>query len=106
MRRAGHRSDPAYIMRMPRVQIYLPDDLYEAVKSRGMPISELSQDAVRAALHRESLRAETQAYLAELADRLGGPPSDPELAAADRHLDRHLDRPSRPASRARRPRAS
>ncbi len=73
---------------MPRVQIYLPDDLYEAVKSRRMPISELSQNAVRAALHREQLRADTQAYLDELATRLGGPPTDKELTAADRWIER------------------
>lgn len=84
---------------MPRVQIYLPDDLYEAVKSRRMPISEMSQNAVRAALRREQLRAETQTYLDELAIRLGGPPTDKELAAADRFLDRA-------AKPARRPRAS
>jgi post-segregation antitoxin (ccd killing protein) len=80
---------------MPRLQIYLPDDLYEAVKPRGMPISELSQNAVRAALRREQLRAEGQAYLDELVARLGGPPSENELAAADRWIDRA----SRPAGR-------
>jgi hypothetical protein len=73
---------------MPRVQIYLPDDLYDAVKSRGMPISELSQKAVRDALRREALRSETEVYLSELAARLGGPPTDKELATADRWIDR------------------
>ncbi|HEY1737615.1 MAG TPA: hypothetical protein VGI86_02840 [Acidimicrobiia bacterium] len=80
---------------MPRVQIYLPDDLYEAVKSRSMPISELSQNAVRAALRREQLRAEGQAYLDELAARLGGPPSENELAAADRWIERASTPPRR-----------
>ena len=84
---------------MPRVQIYLPDDLYDAVKSRRLPISELSQNAVRAELHREQLRAETQAYLDELAARLGGPPTEHELTVADRFLDRA-------AKPARRPRTS
>lgn len=73
---------------MPRIQIYLPDDLYEVVKSRGLPISELSQDAVRAALRREQLRSETEAYLDELAATLGGPPSGKELSSADRWIDK------------------
>lgn len=73
---------------MPRIQIYLPDDLYEAVKSRGLPISELSQDAVRAVLRRELLRAETESYLDVLAGRLGGPPSDRELESADRWIEK------------------
>jgi len=33
-------------MRMPRMQLYLPDDLYELVKERGLPASELLQKAV------------------------------------------------------------
>ena len=73
---------------MPRIQIYLPDDLYEAVKSRGLPISELSQDAVRASLRRELLRAETESYIEELAARIGGPPSAKELESADRWIEK------------------
>ena len=30
------------------MQLYLPDDLYEMVKARGLPASELLQKAVRA----------------------------------------------------------
>lgn len=77
---------------MPRIQIYLPDDLYEAVKSKGLPISEISQEAVRSELRRERLRAESQAYLDELAARLGGPPSEKELAAADRWIEKAISR--------------
>lgn len=73
---------------MPRIQIYLPDDLYEVVKSKGLPISELSQDAVRTALRREQLRVETETYLDELAAKLGGPPSERELSSADRWIDK------------------
>ena len=36
---------------MPRMQVYLPDDLYEQVKRRHLPASELLQEAVRADLH-------------------------------------------------------
>lgn len=73
---------------MPRIQIYLPDDLYDAVKERGLPISELSQAAVRDTLRREALRAETDRYLDELAGKLGGPPTQAELTAADRWIRR------------------
>ena len=33
---------------MPRMQVYLPDDLYKLVKKKRLPASELLQDAVRA----------------------------------------------------------
>jgi hypothetical protein len=36
-----------YPRRMPRMQVYLPADLYELVKKRGLPASELLQEAVR-----------------------------------------------------------
>lgn len=72
---------------MPRVQIYLPDDLHQAVKELGLPISELSRHAVQVELRRRELAAETDRYLAELAAELGGPPTADELAAADTWID-------------------
>jgi len=72
---------------MPRVQIYLPDDLHRAVKELGLPISELSRHAVRAELRRRELAAETDRYLAELLGEVGGPPTADELAAADAWID-------------------
>jgi hypothetical protein len=51
---------------MPRMQVYLPDDLYELVKTRGLPASELLQKAVRAEGRRLDLLAEADRYLAEL----------------------------------------
>ena len=42
-------------MRMPRLQVYLPDDLYDQLKARGLPASELLQTAVRAELERPVL---------------------------------------------------
>jgi len=58
---------------MPRLQVYLPDDLYAEVKSQGLPASELLQKAVRAELRRRKLEAETDAYLAELVAEVGEP---------------------------------
>src|SRR5205823_2324339 len=54
----------AYIRRMPRMQVYLPDDLYEAVKDRRLPASELLQDAVRAEVRRRELVAASHRYTA------------------------------------------
>jgi len=59
--------------RMPRMQVYLPDDLYEKLKARGLPASELLQKAVRAELHRQDLLAATDQYLASLVAQVGKP---------------------------------
>ena len=58
---------------MPRMQVYLPDDLYKLVKARRLPASELLQVAVRAEVRRLELLAETDKYLAELASHVGKP---------------------------------
>ena len=58
---------------MPRLQVYLPDDLYAEVKSRGLPASELLQGAVRAELRRRKLLEATDQYLAELVAEVGEP---------------------------------
>ena len=67
---------------MPRMQVYLPDDLYQAVKKQNLPASELLQDAVRAELRRQALLEETDRYLAELIDQVGEP-SRTALARAE-----------------------
>lgn len=58
---------------MPRMQVYLPDDLYKKVKTRGLPASELLQNAVRAELKRQDLLAETDKYVTSLVDEIGRP---------------------------------
>ena len=72
---------------MPRVQIYLPIELYEAVKERNLPPSELLQDAVRAELRRQALLAETDRYIAELIEEVGEP-SDEAIARAEALVQR------------------
>jgi post-segregation antitoxin (ccd killing protein) len=64
------------------MQVYLPDDLYDEVKRRGLPASELLQEAVRAEVRRQDLLSETDAYLAELISELGEP-SPQERARAE-----------------------
>lgn len=58
---------------MPRMQVYLPDELHRAVKERGLPASELLQEAVRAELRRQDLLGETDRYLDELIEEVGEP---------------------------------
>jgi hypothetical protein len=64
------------------MQVYLPDDLYEQVKARHLPASELLQEAVRAEVHRQDLLGETDAYLSELLAE-AGEPSPQERAHAE-----------------------
>lgn len=63
------------------MQVYLPDDLYEKVKARGLPASELLQKAVRAELRRLELLAKTESYLEQLVAEVGEP-NEQELRAA------------------------
>ena len=60
-------------MRIPRMQVYLPEDLYRAVKDRGLPASELLQRAVQAELRHQGLLEETDRYLQDLVSEVGVP---------------------------------
>lgn len=64
------------------MQVYLPDELYEAVKERDLSPSELLQRAVRAQLRREALLETTDRYLAELIEEVGEP-SEAAIARAE-----------------------
>ncbi|MEM8620901.1 MAG: hypothetical protein AAGF73_14375 [Actinomycetota bacterium] len=82
---------------MPRVQVYLPNDLHEQLKQRGLPASELLQIALRAELERQDALDETERYLSELTDEIGGPNQRQRNHAdviARRIRDRSLDRVS------------
>src|SRR5262249_16389301 len=83
-----------YSRRMPRMQVYLPDDLYRAVKERDLPASELLQAAVRAELRHRELLEETDRYLPELIHTARQPP--PQAVARAEALSRRIRRePSR-----------
>lgn len=58
---------------MPRMQVYLPDDLYRLVKKRRLPASELLQSAVRAEVRRLDLLAESDRFTARLLAEVGEP---------------------------------
>jgi post-segregation antitoxin (ccd killing protein) len=64
------------------MQVYLPDDLYEQVKTRNLPASELLQEAVRAEVRRQDLLVETDTYLAELIAEVGEPSAQERARAA------------------------
>src|SRR4051812_6144466 len=70
------------LRRMARMQVYLPDGLYEQVKARGLPVSELLQKAIRAELRLLDLLAETGRYVAELVAEVGPPTAAQRTSAA------------------------
>ena len=76
---------------MPRMQVYLPDELYAAVKERGLPASELLQEAIEVELRRQRLNEEADRYLADLIAEVGAP-SAREQARADAIAQRIRDR--------------
>jgi len=63
------------------MQVYLPADLYEMVKARRLPASELLQEAVRTEVRRRTLQSASRRYTAELAAQVGQP-APPERARA------------------------
>lgn len=65
------------------MQVYLPDDLYQMVKERRLPASELLQEAVRAEVLRRELMAASEEYTAELQAQVGLPTSAQRARAAD-----------------------
>lgn len=82
---------------MPRMQVYLPDELYRAVKERELPASDLLQKAVRTELHRQALLEEADRYLVDLIDKVGEP-SAAARAKADALSRRIQRRSARPRS--------
>ncbi|MGH8986624.1 MAG: hypothetical protein ACRDY6_22535 [Acidimicrobiia bacterium] len=76
---------------MPRLQVYLPDDLYEELKRRDLPASELLQEAVRAELERRAALDATDDYLDALADEVGEP-TPRQQSRADAIVRRIRDR--------------
>ena len=66
---------------MPRMQVYLPDELYKMVKKGRLPASELLQAAVRAEVRRRELLAATDKYVAELSAEVGKPTARQRLRA-------------------------
>lgn len=64
------------------MQVYLPDELYRAVKERELPASELLQAAVEAELRRQRLNDEAGRYVADLVAEVGEPSAREQARAA------------------------
>jgi hypothetical protein len=87
LRALGHPSvAPGSVVcilrRMPRMQVYLPDDLYKLVKKSRLPASELLQDAVRAEVRRRELLREADRYIVDLTAEVGEPSTRQRARAA------------------------
>ncbi|MGH9056413.1 MAG: type II toxin-antitoxin system CcdA family antitoxin [Acidimicrobiales bacterium] len=67
---------------MPRMQVYLPDELYRRVKAGALPVSRLLQESLGAELRRQELLTEHDRYLAELIAEVGEP-GEQDLADAE-----------------------
>jgi post-segregation antitoxin (ccd killing protein) len=76
-------------MRMARVNITMPDDLYQQARQARLNISRLAQRAVADELARLAKVAELDAYLSELEASLG-PTTDAERADAKAWADQAL----------------
>ena len=61
---------------MPRLQVYLPDDLFEAVKTHELPASKLLQGAVRTELREREASEEARRYAAALIEHFGEPSAE------------------------------
>jgi post-segregation antitoxin (ccd killing protein) len=85
---------------MPRVNIWLPDELHRAAKELGLPVSELAQRAIASEVDRQRKTAALDAYLAELDTELG-PASDEEVAEARAWVEQ-VTRPKRGPGKGRR----
>jgi post-segregation antitoxin (ccd killing protein) len=83
-----------YRMRMARVNITIPDELYEQAKRAGLNVSQAAQQAVAAELARLAKIAELDGYLAELDAELG-PISAAEHANAVAWADKALESSNR-----------
>ena len=72
---------------MPRIQLYLPDDLCQQVKEYDLPASKLLQNAVREELDRRDKVAALEAYVDGLRAEVGEPSTE-DWAWAEEIVDR------------------
>jgi len=93
---SGRLNRGVYNRRMPRMQVYLPTDLYEMVKERRLPASELLQQAVRSEVRRRKLQSASRRYTTELGAQVGQP-APRERARAEAVAQRIAGRADRKA---------
>ena len=88
------RLPGVYSVRMARVNITMPDDLYQRARQAGLNVSQLAQRAVAEELDRLARIAELDVYLAQLEAELG-PTTDAERVEARVWADGVFDGPRR-----------
>jgi len=66
-------------MRMARLNVYVPDNLAERARARGLNVSALTQEAIRSAL----AAADTNAWLDEISVVPSGVSHEAVIAALD-----------------------
>src|SRR5690606_9171452 len=67
-----------------KTSIYLPDDLAKQVRAHGIPISEVTQTALRRAVHAATIRENVVTDIQAVAERLRGTIDQSELDSRDR----------------------
>jgi post-segregation antitoxin (ccd killing protein) len=81
-------------MRMARVNISIPDELYDRARRAGLNVSRLAAGALEDELARRAKARALAAYLAELDESLGPVPA--AQAGAAREWLAQLDAPTKP----------
>ncbi|GAC1414094.1 MAG: hypothetical protein NVSMB57_09660 [Actinomycetota bacterium] len=76
------------------MQVYLPEDLYNEVKKRGLPASELLQRSIRAEVRIQAAESETDRYLTDVIAEVGEP-SAKEWEEAKAFVHRLAKRPAK-----------
>jgi post-segregation antitoxin (ccd killing protein) len=74
---------------MPKVSVYLPDELYDEVRSRNLPLSAITQRAVEQAVRLESVNEWVAAARAR-PRRVQQPVSDARMAAIWDEVDQEF----------------
>jgi Arc/MetJ-type ribon-helix-helix transcriptional regulator len=74
-------------MRMPKVSVYLPDELHALMGALELSPSQILQDGVRAAAQTAEKNRELARYLDELEAEVG-PPSAADIAEAEAAIAR------------------
>lgn len=86
-------TGPRRVRRMPRIQVDVPDELYQELKRRDLPASEIFQKAVALELDRHRALDAMDDHLSELLSEVGAPtPDEVEWArAVVARISSHLD---------------
>lgn len=60
---------------MPKVSVYLPDELYDEVRRRGLPLSAVTQEAIE----RRIAADDRSQWIARMRAKVAGPPRDIDI---------------------------